>query len=265
MRLDTDIQEQIVRVYLLGNSVDAVSAQTGVPRGTVYNCLRLRGIIRSNKINSRKYAVNHNFFESIDSEQQAYWLGFIQTDGYITSTGNKIGIALASRDSDHLEKFKRDVEATYPIKEYMASGYSNGVYSRILMTSEKMWQDLVNLGIYPNKTKNTRPIPVDKKLEGHYVRGLMDGDGSIKKSKVARSGYRGDFVSAQKCMAQYIADTLGKGVVRLDQTKMVWYSEFTLTEKNLEYLYEEATVYLSRKHRRSLRARARLQATSGPS
>jgi|AntAceMinimDraft_6_1070360.scaffolds.fasta_scaffold01671_10 hypothetical protein len=262
MGIDTDVQKQIKSLYLSGNSGHKISQITGISSGTVYNYLKLLGITRSNKINSRKYSLNHEYFSEIDLEHKAYWLGFIQADGYLLTGTPGIGIALAEVDRGHLEKFKNSIEADYPIKTYRGNGYSQNDYVRIIVKSEKMWNDLNNLGVTPQKTKTTLPIKVDKGLERHYIRGLMDGDGSIKISKSSKAGYRGDFVSATPEMATYIADALGKGAVRFDKNKNVWYSEFTLTIKNLDYLYDEATVYLSRKHARAVLGRSRISKVS---
>ena len=63
--------------------------------------------IRSNKENSRKYYINHNYFEIINTEEKAYWLGFIYADGYVQSNRNtkNIGITLSNIDYNHLIKF----------------------------------------------------------------------------------------------------------------------------------------------------------------
>lgn len=57
--------------------------------GCKYNvsgCLIIR-ILKDNSITirrrgGRKYRVNVNFFENIDTEEKAYWLGFLYADGY---------------------------------------------------------------------------------------------------------------------------------------------------------------------------------------
>ena len=51
------------------------------------------------------------FFDVIDTEEKAYWLGFIYADGYISSI-DKAGfeIALKAEDSNHLHKFNRFME-----------------------------------------------------------------------------------------------------------------------------------------------------------
>ena len=49
-------------------------------------------------ITRRKYQVNEFFFDEIDSEEKAYWLGFIYADGYVNTNGNKFGINLSLKD-----------------------------------------------------------------------------------------------------------------------------------------------------------------------
>jgi len=56
---------------------------------------------------------NENIFDVIDSEEKAYWLGFIYADGYIASaplnpnvrTEYSFELSLASFDFKHLQKF----------------------------------------------------------------------------------------------------------------------------------------------------------------
>ncbi|MGM9535052.1 MAG: hypothetical protein ACI3VR_07355, partial [Intestinibacter sp.] len=57
---------------------------------------------------------NEHIFDVIDTEEKAYWLGFIFADGYIGSTPlepNKKSVynfelSLKLEDTSHLEKFK---------------------------------------------------------------------------------------------------------------------------------------------------------------
>lgn len=39
--------------------------------------------LRSRYESKAKYKFNHRYFENIDSEEKAYWLGFIAADGYV--------------------------------------------------------------------------------------------------------------------------------------------------------------------------------------
>ena len=67
---------------------------------------------------SRKYNKDIHYFDKIDTEEKAYILGFLATDGCIavTKNGNKrIKITLKSSDKDILEKIKNQLKSDSPI------------------------------------------------------------------------------------------------------------------------------------------------------
>lgn len=143
---------------------------------------------RDDREKSIQYHCNSNYFESIDDEHKAYWLGFLYADGFITSAskqGNrKVGLSLEKKDVYHIYKFKEDVEAEHPVHMYISnSGYSDCCeYGRIIITDPKLAQGLINAGCVEQKTdilrfpeKNILP----KELQHHFIRGYFDGDGSI--------------------------------------------------------------------------------------
>ncbi|MTK11827.1 MAG: hypothetical protein F8N39_06990, partial [Clostridiaceae bacterium] len=180
--------DTIINSYLSGKSLREMEKETLHCRSYLSKVLKANGInIRDNTSNSRKYTHNENFFEGINNELNAYWLGFIYADGFIESKrkncGQKFGITLNSIDEEHLYKFKSHIAATNPIKHYLASGYNpNGNFSKILITSQKTVEDLKRLGVKENKTLNLT-FPDDKKVSNclirHFIRGYFDGDGTI--------------------------------------------------------------------------------------
>ena len=64
------------------------------------------------KIKNLEFRVNYDVhvFDTIDSEEKAYWLGFLMADGYVRSDSNVIGIELSYVDIDHMKKFKKIYE-----------------------------------------------------------------------------------------------------------------------------------------------------------
>lgn len=52
----------------------------------------------------KKIHFDEHVFDVIDTEEKAYWLGFLTADGYIYSRDNTFGISLASIDKHHVEK-----------------------------------------------------------------------------------------------------------------------------------------------------------------
>ena len=48
---------------------------------------------------------NRHIFENIDTEEKAYWLGFILADGYLNTDKHMVRIKLGDVDKKHIEKF----------------------------------------------------------------------------------------------------------------------------------------------------------------
>ena len=63
----------------------------------------------------RKVKVNEDYFEIIDTEHKAYWLGFLYADGYVSNTCSTVELGLQEKDYDHLVKLKKSLECDYKI------------------------------------------------------------------------------------------------------------------------------------------------------
>ena len=120
-------------------------------------------------------------FEKIDSEEKAYWLGFLYADGYISFSENKIELSLAEKDVHHIEKF-RDFLG---INNRICYRPSVKAY-RLSFRSDKCKQDLINQGCTPRKSL-TLKFPTSKQvpyeLIRHFIRGYFDGDGWFSNTK----------------------------------------------------------------------------------
>ena len=226
--------------------------------------------IRSNKENSRRYEVDHNFFNNIDTEEKAYWLGFIYADGFVSNikgtTSRKVGISLAEIDKQHLEKFNASLESTYPIGEYTVSGgYLEGVkYCRVLLTSNQLFDDLVRHGCVEHKTSILEKPNIDDKLIKHFIRGYVDGDGSITKINRECYGYEyGLNIVGTDSMLTFISEhfidnNVTDKPIYLEKRKeehsvsYIRYGGNFKSEVLLDYLYKDATIYLDRKYKRYL-------------
>ena len=56
-------------------------------------------------------------FNKIETEKQAYWLGFLYADGCVSyqNWNNQIELSLQERDLHHLEKFRSFIENDKPL------------------------------------------------------------------------------------------------------------------------------------------------------
>ena len=99
---------------------------------TLYPILIKNGLYKKKPADDlRRYKVDDNYFNIIDSEHKAYWLGFMIADGFLSNAGHateSFGMTLKSTDRHILEEFKKDLNSTYPIHEYTSDMYFDNKY-----------------------------------------------------------------------------------------------------------------------------------------
>lgn len=246
-------EEEVVEKYKNGESMVKLANFYEVKTHHIDWILRKHGVEkRKNQINSRRYSFNENFFEKIDTEEKSYWLGFMAADGFVQTRGNTFGISLSSVDKSHLEKFNKSLESNYPIHDYLsdAAYKKNTPYSRLLLTSEKAKSDLIRNGIVENKTLVLSFPEIEKNLINHYIRGYFDGDGSLSAYK---KQYQFKVVGTKEFLNSIFLHIgfRGKDLYRRHYNeKNTYYISIggnNQVEKIMDFLYEDATIYLDRK------------------
>jgi len=255
--------EEIIKLYDDGLSTIEISKIYNVAYGTIWKLLKNNGVkLRSNKVNSRKNNYNFDYFENIDTEKKAYWLGFFFADGFIREKDQKmLGVALSTKDIDHLEKLKKDMNAEYDIKKYKTvSGYKIGIgYCRLLFFGEKIVFDVKKYGMIPNKSNIlTRPKNIPKEFEIPFIRGFFDGNGSIKKAAATKNFYQfGISIVSTEDMLLWIKNILEENNIckinkfkkrrETDIVTSIDFSGMNQVRNFLSLIYDNSTIYLSRK------------------
>ena len=164
----------INRMVLLYNkdiSVYEISKEFNVDVGTIYSRLKKLGIYKRR----RKFKLNEDYFENINNQNKAYWLGFIMADGY--NSGSYIRIDI--QDKGHLEILRDDI---YPNKDRQIKikiSRTNKEIYYLTIQSKKIVKDCENLGIVQRKTFVTKYPIIDSKFDKDFIRGLFDGDGCL--------------------------------------------------------------------------------------
>lgn len=268
-----DILDDILKDYESGQSVLALSRKyANYKYDKIYSLIKESGVkIRSNKYTARKYHCNSNTFNKIDTEEKAYWLGFIYADGYISLNGGEgskmLGIAISDKDKEHLVKFKRFMNSTSPIYTYDTSKTSFGdfKFSRIVIRDNELCNDLINLGVTMSKT-NILKFPHDIIPKGNmkdFIRGYFDGDGSLSfylsKSKNFNE-YKVKWCGTEEMLTSihsYLPTNRVKMPALYVRNKdslagnfQVDYGGNIQVGRILDYMYEGSTVYLDRKFER---------------
>ena len=157
------------------------------------------------KIN-RVYYCNEHYFESIDTPGKAYLLGLIASDGCVYKRENHIGMLCFGFNKQEIELLnivKRELNTKQPLLCY-------GDTIGLAINSETIFNDLKQYNIVPRKTWIYEPVDLQNdELTWHYLRGYLDGDGSIYYSgdKELLSSWEICYCGNQNTM-NYISDFL---------------------------------------------------------
>jgi len=173
--------------YAQGESIMKIARKIGASYATVHRKLTAMGVVKRDP-GYKRFLVNQNFFSLIDTPEKAYWLGFIATDGNVY--GSRIQINL--KDREHLEKFRKAIGSSAPIKRYFKGRYE---LFKISFRNKQMVSDLARYSITPNKTFTVQPWSGPDHLMPHYWRGCVDGDGWVTEKAV---GFCGNFQMVSK-------------------------------------------------------------------
>ena len=220
----------------------------------------------TNKIN-RKYKLNENFFDNINSEIKAYWLGFIWADGCIFKTNprssgpNRLNLTQKISELNHLELFKHAIQSNHKI----TLNNNKQTYS-LNINSRKLCKSLENLG-FNIKTKRINISKMPNKLIRHFIRGYFDGDGCIsiytqnfKNYKIHRqefslTGNKDLLLQIQKILENNINITRNLKIKTYKNTNKavtIRYGKQSDIDKLFKYLYENASIYLKSKYNKFL-------------
>lgn len=204
-----------------------------------------------------KYTYNKNAFNQILSEEDAYWLGFLLADGYISKKGTKpfVQLKLGAKDYEHLKNFCNYLQYnTYDvIKPITGGAYTKDNLCYVIKIScKQLSENLFQYNLNGAKSGKEKPFYLnDVELEKHYIRGIIDGDGWIRTTQTG-FGVCGSYETLK-----YIKDYIHKNIVNVSNNNITKHGtiyKFELTSKIkteliIKYFYKDATIYLDRKYK----------------
>lgn len=267
--------QKAVSLYQEGKSLREVSETLKICPSTVSSVLHSYGIDTrpqhakghsKGATKNRKHVFDLNFFEKIDTEAKAYWLGFLYADGYVGYKGIVI-IGLKESDYQQLENFRSAISNdTIPIKY-------NKLTKSYAMTacSVKMAEDLVHKGCMQKKSlKLTFPSKeqTPEHLLHHFMRGYFDGDGCISNIKAYSPQFSvlgtPEFLDRyEEELLKNMNNTKKNKRIHSDswnaQTEAISYAGVKKMINIYHFLYKDATIYLQRKKERFEELERRLE------
>lgn len=217
-----------------------------------------------------KYNYNKDYFSIIDTEEKAYWLGFLYADGCITRfyrneklRSMSLELCLCKKDKEHLNKFLTCLDSNVPIKERISkiNGKQYKSY-RVVINCTKLCYDLINLGCTPQKTYTIKFPTYDivpKKYIRDFLRGFFDGDGCICITEINNKPHIVTNFSGMSDMLKSISDFLiSEKILRVvpkihnderrEKTYNMYFYGSDSNKEFLDYIYKDSIIYLDRKY-----------------
>ena len=221
---------------------------------------------------NRKHTLDQTFFDTIDTEAKAYFLGLLWADGSLSKTtkrcsgNNRLSISQKIDDIDQLHKMQIALNSNYSL--YMST--TNNTYSKnhkiatLSINSVYLVNQLERLGMY-NKENRTSIPEIPNNLIHHFIRGYFDGDGclsiyqqQIKKWNINKQEFS---LTGNEQLLSAIKQILEKSANVSDKVKLKHYKR---TNKAVslrygkkqdivslhQYLYKDATLYNENKRQK---------------
>ena len=241
-------KEKIIHMYVdQGMRTGEIAKFYGCWPTTVVNHLKRWGVPINKNRHNAIYKIQSDFFNKIDTEEKAYFLGLLLADGHLTDTNH---LMLTMSDIDIMLKYKKALNTDHKITIDRYGNYQLNVCCK------EIGDALRNAGFNRHKSydfdiSSTLAVVPDHLLH-HFVRGMFDGDGSIRiykydyvKNPQFHFGYTG-----LKNVVDFVYNYLGL------HTKIVKESDLTYTcvtscrqtiREIYDKLYKDATIYIVRK------------------
>ena len=252
-----EVTNKLLDLVSKGKSAREISTELGINYTTVHRKLRKLGINLPNYHNELKF--DNTVFDCIDSEEKAYWLGFLYADGYVCATNNGVELSLKGDDKYHLEKFRQFLKCKLQVK--MGKVNCNRKFfsrCRLYLRDKHFHNRLVELGCIPNKSLVLKFPNHDifscNALLKHFIRGYVDGDGCLTYTSTGRLSIQ--IIGTSEFLDGIIGIFPNIFTKRRKNSRHPSSNTYTIdcscakADKLADILYKNATVFLDRKYER---------------
>lgn len=172
--------------YRSGDTLAKVGTMFGITKQAIRSRFNIRAIEIRSMSEAKSGDIDHSAFEcAAQSEEAAYWIGFLMADGCVADTGRqrpRLCVTLHEKDELHLLRLRRFLGSSNEIYHSTKALKGGGItrHSRLSVTSEKIAECLASYGVTPRKTHTAKISGLENNR--HFWRGVIDGDGCMSVS-----------------------------------------------------------------------------------
>ncbi|MCM3637428.1 LAGLIDADG family homing endonuclease [Sporosarcina luteola] len=262
-----ELIKMITKLHEDGYSQVEIANKLDLSRGTILrwnkelHFFQPRTSGEAGKLKNKIYQYDEDYFQEIKTANQAYIVGFILGDGTVVDRGKskRIVLCLAAEDYQLLKDIAKELNMDGAIKFRKRRIQNEQHKYTLVINSTKMANDLIRLGITPNKTGKEPFINfVNNELQWAFLRGFFDADGHIRVYYrngylKARMGFTGNPVIL-KCILNFLkSQGLAKNVNSITEKQGcsdVYFSSTKDLRIIYNHLYQHGDIKLNRKFER---------------
>lgn len=271
-RLNDKEKIELVEKYGTGQfTCRDLSKQYGITSQAISGLLTRRKVRVNNNQSQlqRKYSLDEDYFNKIDTEEKAYFLGLLYADGYNHEDRNTVVLSLIDLDKTILDKFNKEISSDKPL-QIIKRKHKNPNWAdnyRLSIISNRISSRLKELGCPQKKSfiiefPNENILP--RYLLRHFIRGYFDGDGSFSTYLVKNKykAYNLCIVSTEKfcnSLANIVEKELSlsssleiRHKKRNNTTRQFRIGGRKQIYKFLDWIYQGATIFIDRKYQKYL-------------
>lgn len=219
---------------------------------------------------------NTRYFQEINTNTKAYYLGFIAADGciqQITSSSMGLSITLNIKDKMILDKLKEEIGCEHRIYTFSRPQTFNpnviSNFCRFQLCNKELVEDIQKYGITKRKSLTIGNIikNIPKEHRKSFILGYFDGDGSVilGKGQMLFSKRRQEYyqvktkriqiiIRGTKEFLEGIPDEIGLIQYSIKKYDSTYKLTFSLKSEVLKFfsIYKNNSIYLKRKYDRFL-------------
>lgn len=253
--LTSSRKEAVCKLYLEGKCKSDIEKELHISTSTINDILYEYNIETDVFRINRKYSFDYKFFDEIDNQNKAYILGLLLSDGNVSSNTSEVTLSLQEDDVEILQKVNDVMKNKKPLLyvDYYHNKNQNWKnHYRLSFQSKYTKKSLAKYGCIPNKSLVLQyPNILPKEFNKDLIRGYLDGDGHISKSesRVRLTSTR-SFCNSVKSILE---SELGIHCTIMSEHKSETTASLQIAgtkqcKKFLDWIYDDAELYLDRKH-----------------
>lgn len=255
--ISTEEYDNIVSLYNSGLSQAKVGEIYNVNWYIIGKILKKCGVAaRDDSHKFRKYTIDENYFDNIDTPSKAYLLGLLYSDGCNYPPQHRVKLELQERDKDILDKINIEIQSNKPLAFNNLNSKNENWQNtyRLDITNKHISDRLVELGMVQNKSLILEfPKWLDKSMYAPFLRGYLDGDGHIEWGKTRFITLVGttQFCEHVKNFCENdlnIKCSICNAANKNSNTKLLYIHSRDRIKKFLDFIYKDARLYIERKH-----------------